>query len=62
MRKGDVCWNTAMGASSNEGRVLFDGRMLQDLEFSWDPIGHLPVSLEIEEEEKRSSLRSGCFV
>lgn len=51
-----------MGASSNEGRVLFDGRMLQDLEFSWDPIGHLPVSLEIEEEEKRSSLRSGCFV
>lgn len=44
MRKGDVCWNTAVGSEENSGRVLFDGRRLQDLDFTWDPVGHLPVS------------------
>ncbi|KAG0144059.1 hypothetical protein CROQUDRAFT_724184 [Cronartium quercuum f. sp. fusiforme G11] len=47
MRKGDVCWNTAMGSTENQGRVLFDGRCLQDLDITWDPVGHLPSWLNM---------------
>ncbi|EGF99872.1 uncharacterized protein MELLADRAFT_112328 [Melampsora larici-populina 98AG31] len=47
MRRGDVCHNTAVGARVNEGRVLFDGRCLQDLDITWDHLGHLPPWLNM---------------
>lgn len=47
MRRGDVCHNTAIGSRVNEGRVLFDGKCLQDLDITWDHLGHLPPWLNM---------------
>ncbi|POW21979.1 hypothetical protein PSHT_01707 [Puccinia striiformis] len=43
LKKGDVCWNLAIGDFGNEGKLLFDGRFLRDLNFEFDEVGHLPV-------------------
>ncbi|MBW0478115.1 hypothetical protein O181_017830 [Austropuccinia psidii MF-1] len=42
LKRGDVCWNVAMGNVANQGRLIYDGKRLKQLEFLWDPIGHLP--------------------
>ncbi|POW14408.1 hypothetical protein PSHT_07446 [Puccinia striiformis] len=36
LKKGDVCWNLAIGDFGNEGKLLFDGRFLRDLNFEFD--------------------------
>jgi hypothetical protein len=41
--KGDVVANVAIEAFGNVGKLLFDGRFLRDLSFSFDIVGHLPV-------------------
>ncbi|KAH9814085.1 hypothetical protein DFH28DRAFT_315731 [Melampsora americana] len=45
MRRGDVCHNTAIGSRVNEGRILFDGKSLRELDTTWDHLGHLPAWL-----------------
>ncbi|PLW38095.1 hypothetical protein PCASD_11811 [Puccinia coronata f. sp. avenae] len=47
LKKGDVCWNTAIGDFGNEGKLLFDGRFLRDLLFEFDEVGHLPSWLNM---------------
>ncbi|POW11609.1 hypothetical protein PSTT_05150 [Puccinia striiformis] len=47
LKKGDVCWNLAIGDFGNEGKLLFDGRFLRDLNFEFDEVGHLPSWLNM---------------
>ncbi|EFP87507.2 uncharacterized protein PGTG_13878 [Puccinia graminis f. sp. tritici CRL 75-36-700-3] len=49
LKKGDVCWNLAIGDFGNEGKLLFDGRFLRDLLFEFDDVGHLPSWLNMLE-------------
>jgi len=49
LKKGDVCWNSAIGDFGNEGKLLFDGRFLRDLLFEFDEVGHLPGWLNMLE-------------
>lgn len=41
MKRGDVVWNIAMGDFGNEGKLIYDGRYLRDLQHTWDHVGHL---------------------
>jgi hypothetical protein len=43
-RRGDIFWNVAVGSSDNTGRLIYDGKHLQELQVLWDSVGHLPVS------------------
>lgn len=47
LRRGDVCWNVAIGDFGNEGKLLYDGRFLRDLLFEFDEVGHLPSWLNM---------------
>ncbi|CAH7682118.1 expressed protein [Phakopsora pachyrhizi] len=47
LRKGDLCWNLAIGDFGNEGRLIFDGSYCRDLGFEVDEIGHLPSWLNM---------------
>ncbi|GAA5858518.1 hypothetical protein JCM8547_007343 [Rhodosporidiobolus lusitaniae] len=47
LRKGDVVRNVAVEAFGNVGALLFDGRYLRDLSFSYDVVGHLPPWLNM---------------
>ncbi|KAI9608014.1 hypothetical protein H4Q26_005467 [Puccinia striiformis f. sp. tritici PST-130] len=44
-RIGDIFCNTAIGSSDNAGRLIYDGQHLHELQYVWDPVGHLPVRL-----------------
>ncbi|KAH9072938.1 hypothetical protein EDB83DRAFT_145205 [Lactarius deliciosus] len=45
LRVGDVVWDTALGDEGNTGRLVWDGRYLIDLDFSFSQIGDVPPSL-----------------
>ncbi|RXW18224.1 hypothetical protein EST38_g7633 [Candolleomyces aberdarensis] len=42
MRMGDVVWDIAVGDEGNVGRLVYDGKYLIDLDYTWNPIGDLP--------------------
>ncbi|KAI0049341.1 hypothetical protein FA95DRAFT_1581814 [Auriscalpium vulgare] len=42
LRPGDVVWDTAVGDEGNVGRLVWDGRYLIDLEYTYSQIGDLP--------------------
>ncbi|KAI0067038.1 hypothetical protein BV25DRAFT_1820201 [Artomyces pyxidatus] len=42
LRAGDVVWDTAVGDEGNVGRLIWDGRYLIDLDYTYSPIGDLP--------------------
>ncbi|KNE98614.1 hypothetical protein PSTG_08166 [Puccinia striiformis f. sp. tritici PST-78] len=41
-RIGDIFCNMAIGSSDNAGRLIYDGQHLHELQYVWDPVGHLP--------------------
>ena len=45
LRAGDVVWDTALGDEGNTGRMLWDGRYLVDLDYTYTPLGDVPGSL-----------------
>jgi len=45
LRVGDVVWDTALGDEGNVGRLVWDGRYLIDLDYSFSQIGDIPPSL-----------------
>ncbi|KZV68880.1 hypothetical protein PENSPDRAFT_581794 [Peniophora sp. CONT] len=45
LRSGDVVWDTALGDEGNTGRMLWDGRYLIDLDYTYTPLGDVPGSL-----------------
>ncbi|KAI9465833.1 hypothetical protein BJY52DRAFT_1202087 [Lactarius psammicola] len=45
LRVGDVVWDTALGDEGNTGRLVWDGRYLIDLDYSFSQIGDVPPSL-----------------
>ncbi|GAA5907302.1 hypothetical protein JCM6882_002801 [Rhodosporidiobolus microsporus] len=47
MKKGDIVSNVACEAFGNVGKMVFDGRYLRDLAFSFDVVGHLPPWLNM---------------
>jgi chemotaxis protein histidine kinase CheA len=47
LRRGDVVHNVACGDFANEGKLVSDSRYLRDLSYTYDPVGHLPVSLHM---------------
>ncbi|KAH8996661.1 hypothetical protein EDB92DRAFT_1841086 [Lactarius akahatsu] len=56
LRVGDVVWDTALGDEGNTGRLVWDGRYLIDLDFSFsqiagdrNPIAHLDIRFWGEE-------------
>ncbi|EAU86636.2 hypothetical protein CC1G_07294 [Coprinopsis cinerea okayama7 len=42
MRMGDVVWDIAVGDEGNVGRLVYDGKYLIDLDYTYNPIGDLP--------------------
>ncbi|POW11588.1 hypothetical protein PSTT_05151, partial [Puccinia striiformis] len=42
LRIGDIFCNMAIGSSDNAGRLIYDGQHLHELQYVWDPVGHLP--------------------
>ncbi|KAA1472720.1 hypothetical protein DENSPDRAFT_778551 [Dentipellis sp. KUC8613] len=42
MRAGDVVWDTAVGDEGNVGRLVWDGRYLIDLDYTYSQTGDLP--------------------
>ncbi|KAF5339725.1 hypothetical protein D9611_009086 [Ephemerocybe angulata] len=42
MRMGDVVWDIAVGDEGNVGRLVYDGKYLIDLDYTFNPIGDLP--------------------
>ncbi|TFK23848.1 hypothetical protein FA15DRAFT_681011 [Coprinopsis marcescibilis] len=42
MRMGDVIWDIAAGDEGNVGRLVYDGKYLIDLDYTYNPIGDLP--------------------
>ncbi|GAA5821453.1 hypothetical protein JCM11251_004631 [Rhodosporidiobolus azoricus] len=47
MRQGDVVSNVACEVFGNVGKMVFDGRYLRDLAFTFDVVGHLPPWLNM---------------
>ncbi|KAF8483548.1 hypothetical protein DFH94DRAFT_625513 [Russula ochroleuca] len=45
LRVGDVIWDTALGDEGNVGRLVWDGRYLIDLDYTFSQIGDIPSSL-----------------
>ncbi|KAI0254555.1 hypothetical protein BJV78DRAFT_1185167 [Lactifluus subvellereus] len=45
LRVGDVVWDTALGDEGNVGRLVWDGRYLIDLDYTYSQIGDVPSSL-----------------
>jgi len=45
LRVGDVVWDIALGDEGNVGRLVWDGRYLVDLDYSFSQIGDVPPSL-----------------
>jgi hypothetical protein len=45
MKRGDILYNEFEGAYRNEGRYIFDGNKLIELEFDYDEYGHPPKSI-----------------
>ncbi|KAI0031884.1 hypothetical protein K488DRAFT_86387 [Vararia minispora EC-137] len=42
MRAGDVVWDTAVGDEGNAGRLIWDGRYLIDLDYTYSLMGDIP--------------------
>lgn len=47
LNRGDVVWNIALGDFANNGRTIFDGKFLRDVEYAYDFVGHLPSWLDM---------------
>jgi hypothetical protein len=41
-----VCWSSAV-LIARTGKLIFDGKYLRDLSFSYDPVGHLPSWINV---------------
>lgn len=43
-KRGDIVQNVAIDPFGNVGKLIQDGKFLRDFSFTYDIVGHLPVS------------------